>query len=99
VESFIRCLGKVVEVRRMSDLEWSFKLRETIMLNGNLRVILGIVSEVVVIFKNPEGRGWVKFTGDRVLDSGYQGILGPQISPRFRECSQHLIRREQRHGR
>ncbi|ABP95565.1 hypothetical protein MsedC_1426 [Metallosphaera sedula] len=94
IEDFLRCMGKVVEIRRVTDLEWTFKLRDAIMLSGILRVNPGIVTDIEFRFRSPDGIGRIKITKGTILEASYEGILSLQLRPRVRDCSKILVGRE-----
>ncbi|QKQ99569.1 hypothetical protein GWK48_03425 [Metallosphaera tengchongensis] len=88
MESFINCLGKIVDLSRTSDLQWSFKLRETILLTGTVELNPGMVTELIIRFRNPEGMGTIRVAQGRILEVSYEGILALVLRPKLRECSQ-----------
>ncbi|MCG3108255.1 hypothetical protein L3N51_00536 [Metallosphaera sp. J1] len=94
IEDFLKCMGKIVEMRKISDLEWAFKLREAIMLSGTLKVNPGIVTEIEFRFRSPDGIGRIKITKGTILEASYEGILSLQLKPRIRECSKILVGKE-----
>ncbi|AWS00255.1 hypothetical protein [Metallosphaera hakonensis] len=94
IDGFLRCMGKTVEVKKVSDLVWSFKMRDAIMLSGTLKVNPGIVTEIEIRFRSPDGIGTVKITKGTVIEASYDGILSHQFKPKIVSCSKILISKE-----
>ncbi|AEB94933.1 MULTISPECIES: hypothetical protein [Metallosphaera] len=90
IESFLNCLGRLIEITKISDLEWRFKLRDAVMLQGNLRVNPGIVTLVELKFFEPNGNGKIEITKGSIIGVSYSGILELKLRPRITECSKIL---------
>ncbi|BBG23424.1 hypothetical protein [Sulfuracidifex tepidarius] len=91
IENFIKCLGKAIEVKRVNELEWDFKIREEIMLKGKVRVVISVIETVEIIFRNPDGYGKVELNQGKIHSIDYKGILQSKYKRRIEECAPILI--------
>ncbi len=92
MEDFIKCLGKTIDVKRVNELEWEFKIREEIMLKGKIRIVISVIETVEIIFRNPDGYGKVELNQGKIHSIEYKGILQSKYKKRIQECAPILIK-------
>lgn len=91
IEDFLNCIGKTIQLKKVNDLEWTFSIRDNIMLRGKLKVTISLLEKIEITFRNPDGYGVIELNQGKIVNISYKGILESKIKEKLTQCSPILV--------